>query len=341
MSPFNRFVWTDLSTFDMGKARADYGQFFGWHFAGASDYDFARLGARAAAAVFPMPSQLAKLNLPSFWMSYIHVEDLSATVDRARTHKGVIIEVEPEPFGETGRVALVRDPNGAGMTLYEGPNIFDSFAKDEAGSVMGRYYHVPELGRAEAFYQDLFGWTFHPLDAPEAPWPTFAIHHADGDALATAELVPESIRGRFRYWMPCFATTHSAEALETQGASHRIDLYDGRTMLSDRQGASFMISPASLAAQAAPAAPAAKPRPIPWPAVLGLLAIWFAVVFDIRLFWGLLFGLWTWFSLRSGQTGVFGQVSRQHHPSLFWGFIATWALLSLWMTIEGALQFFT
>lgn len=85
---FNQFVWTDLSTFDLDQARRDYAALFGWSFQGRDDYDFASVNQSLVAAMFRMPKRLADMTLPSFWMSYVNVEDIDAIVASARCIAG-------------------------------------------------------------------------------------------------------------------------------------------------------------------------------------------------------------------------------------------------------------
>lgn len=244
---FNRFIWTDLSTFDLRAARREYSALFGWNFTGDNSYDFASASSPGAvSAVFPMPEKLAKLGLPSFWMNYIHVADVDATVEKARQHESVIIEVKPEAFGESARIALIRDPAGAGFTIYEGPEITPDNA-GQPGAVARRFHHLPDVGLIRDFYSDLFGWRFEPADG--AAWPVYDILHEDGGHLASVEEVPETIRGKFRYWMPCFAVSsleQAAETLTANGGKLFADLggdaaTGSRLMAEDSQGASFML----------------------------------------------------------------------------------------------------
>jgi predicted enzyme related to lactoylglutathione lyase len=229
------FIWTDLSTYDMAAARSDYAQLFRWRFVGDEVYDFAMSGGRPVAAVFPMPDRLAQMDMPSFWMSYVRVDDLEQSVAQARKHENVIMEVPPQPFGEDAQVALVRDPSGAGLTMYEGPDIAPP--QGRIGEVVARYHHLQDVTEIEAFYSDLFGWTF--VHVKDDPWPVWDIRHADGTTVAQAEEVPEIIRGTFRYWMPCFRG--DAGRVDAIGGEVLTDLDDGRQMVRDRQGAHFML----------------------------------------------------------------------------------------------------
>ena len=238
--PQNHFVWTDLSTFDMNHARTDYAKLFGWRFWDDPAYDFATLGEEPVAAVFPMPAALAKINMPSFWMSYVAVVDVDVVVEKARAHDGAIIEVEPQAFGDDAIVALIRDPMGAGFTVYQGPEIGQSASG--VGRVMERYYHAPDINAVASFYKDLFGWTFQPMGTD--PWPTFVIADHYGAPVAVAEQIPDEIRGKFRYWMPCFGvadTSRATQTLQTQGGAVHWEIGDGRHLAADAQGAHFLF----------------------------------------------------------------------------------------------------
>lgn len=323
------FVWTDLSTFDMGQARKTYAALFGWQFGGDSTYDFAHDGQAPTAAVFPMPAPLVKINMPSFWMSYVQVQDLEKMVAKARRHEGVIIEVEPEPFGESSRIALVRDPSGAGFTMVEGNEFTPLTGPVQPGHVIRRYHHLPEISLIQAFYEDLFGWTFHKTS--DHPWPVFDIRHADGTLVAQAEEVPKHVRGKFRYWMPCFAVApdrflrHNFEVTNDMG--------DGRLMLSDPQGAALMVQTVETAQT--PSTANHSPSHIPWKAALGLICIWLAVFLELNLFWGVLFLLWSWPAIRTGRADFIEPVYRQKNPLLFWGVAGSWIGLSLWLIAEA------
>ncbi|MEQ8824747.1 MAG: VOC family protein [Filomicrobium sp.] len=234
------FVWNDLSTFEIDTARRDYASLFGWSFDGNGTYDFASLGSAHCAAIFPMPQRFIDIKMPSFWMSYVHVDDLDRTVADARKHEGAIVELAPYQFDETARIALIRDPSGAGFTLYEGPGI--ERAAGRLGTVSRIYHHSQDVRVIEPFYRDLFGWSFR--EQSPAPWPVFDIVHADGTLVAKAEEVPTEIRGKFCYWMPCFVTASTADAtekIESLGGKVFFEFADGRLLVADRQGAHFLI----------------------------------------------------------------------------------------------------
>ncbi|MEM6461228.1 MAG: VOC family protein [Pseudomonadota bacterium] len=337
---YGHFVWADLSTYDMAAARADYAALFSWRFHGDGSYDFAVIDRKEVAAIFPMPPQLAEIDMPSFWMSYVHVEDIEETVAKARSHDGAIIEVEPQAFHANGRIALIRDPSGAGFTVYQGPDITPPMGG--VGQVAGRYHHVPDITLIEGFYRDLFGWEFS--KASDSPWPTFDILHPDGTVVAQAEEVPESVRGKFRYWMPCFTVSSQEESLERLSSINGevvSELTGGRTLVAGRQGAHCMIRSAGSLDRprrsGGPSFVGVSSAPLAWKALTGLCCIWLAVFFDLQAFWGVLFLIWTWLALRAGRADFIEPVSRVGQPLMFWALIATWIVLSAWLIVPPLL----
>lgn len=234
------FIWTDLSTYDIDQAQTDYSTLFAWSYTSDGDYHYATRAGMEVAALFTMPDRFAAMEMPSFWMSYVQVASAALTVEQARRHPGAIIEVEPKSFGEGARIALIRDPSGAGFTVYDGPDIPQP--KRGPGTVVDRYHHVFDMARIKPFYQDLFGWSFQ--SGTDDPWQTFDAISRDGSRIATIEEVPETITGQFNYWMPCFELDRTLTVEKLVGqieGSYFAELSNGRHLVADRQGAHFML----------------------------------------------------------------------------------------------------
>jgi len=97
----SKFIWADLSTFDIQSAKRFYNQCFGWEYQALDDgYLSCLVQDSPTAGLYTMPEKFQGMGMPSFWMSYVHVDDLEKIVRLAD--------------------ALIRDPAGAGFTCYEG-----------------------------------------------------------------------------------------------------------------------------------------------------------------------------------------------------------------------------
>lgn len=217
------FVWADLSSYDTRKARTFYEKVFRWQ-----TYDMGKMAAepddrfgmadvsyyvatqddQPAAGIFDMPPFFQKIKMPSFWMSYLAVDDIEAVVARAKTIEGSIIDVEPTPFGD-GMMALIRDPLGAGFTCYDGPSIN---AKTD-GSIYGRMVWneliTSSIPAVSEFYQKVLGLSLIPDDSFSGK--RVKVLNPEGEEIAGIQEVDEALRSKKVYWVPFFSVDSFAE----------------------------------------------------------------------------------------------------------------------------------
>jgi predicted enzyme related to lactoylglutathione lyase len=155
------FCWTDLGTTDAASARAFYTHLFGWD---AEDlpagedgvYTMFRIDGRDVAALYEMGAQ-ERGQLPAHWSSYVSVEDVEAVAARTR-ELGAAVVAEPFDVLDSGRMAVLRDPAGAHLHLWEPGRHVGAGRVNEAGCMVWNELAAPDVGRAAAFYRDLLGW---------------------------------------------------------------------------------------------------------------------------------------------------------------------------------------
>ena len=233
----NDFTWCDLSTFDVDKARAFYERVFGWSYRDDAGYLTARAGRQPAAGLYLMPDVYRDMGLPSFWMSYIRVENLDEKADTA-VALGAIQEVPPTAFDSRSRFALVRDPSGAGFTLYEGPDL--AGRGSAPGRLLWNELQLDRLDTVAAFYEGLLGWQFtKDTDAPGR----YLVESA-GSPVASIQEIDPALKGRFNYWMVFFRVADLATATQEVQAAGGTISYSDRTyaLCADDQGAAFAVT---------------------------------------------------------------------------------------------------
>ncbi|MEM8875359.1 MAG: VOC family protein [Planctomycetota bacterium] len=238
------FVWADLSTHDQRSAERFYKQVFGWTFHDLGDgYRVGERDGLWTAGLYPMPDKFRKIGMPTFWMSYIRVPQLEPVVESAKAHGGKV-EVNPMPATGGGRVALIRDPAGAGFTCYEG----DELVSTNTATPGLRHRHVLHVSSLEAvaeFYNRLFDWTLRPHAHPGR----HDLVTPDDQIVAAVQVTPNELKGNFEYWGVYFAvddieqastqlTAAGAEIVETQSINGTPEL-----LAYDTQGAAFYITP--------------------------------------------------------------------------------------------------
>ncbi|MEM9207353.1 MAG: VOC family protein [Pseudomonadota bacterium] len=331
------FVWCDLSTLDQARAERFYNTVFGWDYTATaqpdgSPYSIASISRREAAGLFPMPEKFRAIGLPSFWMSYIQVDDIDDCITKAE-RRGAKVEVRPLDFGDGAKIALIRDPLGAGFTVYQGNGLSPRSDKALSGAACWNALYVSDLSAVEGFYATLFDWTIE-LDIHD---PTARIAWtAQGAVAASLHEVGEDIRGSFEFWGVHFAVHNlnaAKEAVTKSGGRIEYEGEDGRgpfTLARDPDEAAFFIRPAAGGVQIAEAASATR-----WKTIGALIALFAAMGLGQYWVWGLVFLMWTWPSLKSGEIFFVETISRGENPILYWLIFLSWVSMSLWVIATG------
>lgn len=305
------FVWADLSTFRNDVTEAFYTRVMGWRFADG----VAHAGGAPTGMLYTMPEKFQAIGMPSFWMSYIAVDDVAASVETAAARGGKV-ELGPVPY-EGGQIALIRDPLGAGFTVYEGPAI--KGATSAAGARMGHALFVSDGAAVAGFYEALFGWSFRPAEAGVQSVTLNGTH------LFHAHTIPDpAIRGKEEYWGVLFhaPTGNYLEALEKEGGSilAQLPLPEGdATLAADPDGAAFFILGG--------ASPAVARGPMPWRAWAGLILV-LALSFSQMVWpWAIFLAAWLADGLRHRRTYLFEDVSRESQPLTYWSIMGAYGVL--------------
>ena len=115
-------VWNELLTDDTNAATAFYCDVFGYT---VQVYEMptgpytafwaeGNVEGHAAAGMMAMPSDMA--GAPNHWGVYFAVDDVDAAVELATAHGAELI-LAPMDVAAAGRMAVIRDPQGAVLTL--------------------------------------------------------------------------------------------------------------------------------------------------------------------------------------------------------------------------------
>ena len=159
------FCWADLGTTEGAAAKAFYTALLGWD---AEDlaageegvYTMFRRGGRDVAALYEMDAD-ERGQLPPHWSSYVSVADVEAIAGRAR-ELGAAVVAEPFDVMDSGRMAVVRDPGGAHLHLWQPGRHIGAGCVNEPGCMVWNELAAPDVARAAGFYRDLLGWEAEP-----------------------------------------------------------------------------------------------------------------------------------------------------------------------------------
>ena len=234
-----KFVWHEHVSDDPKQAEDFYTQLFGWGTAvfKSGEADYTMISARGqnhggfATALEGAP--------PPHWLSHVAVENLEQTIAKAKSAGGSLA-AGPFEMSEVGGFAIIADPQGAYVSLYEpegeGGGAEGVFVWDELGT--------SDVDAAQRFYEQVFGWTTSDMGAEYGGYRIF--NRGDVGIAGLMTLPDESIPP---YWQPYIEVEDpnrtTAKAIELGGSAlmEPMDVPNvGRiAVLRDPQGATFGI----------------------------------------------------------------------------------------------------
>ncbi|MGH8993865.1 MAG: VOC family protein [Acidimicrobiia bacterium] len=244
--------WVDLATSDAEAAEAFYTALFGWTSEDqgeeAGHYRMLRKGGRDVAALYPMGPEQG----PPRWNTYVTVEDVDAAVDRVDPAGGTVIAA-PFDVLDVGRMAVISDPAGAVVALWESRGHLGAGLVNEPGALCWNELITGNRERASAFYAAVLGWSSRTSQMGPMTYTEFITgERTIAGMMEMAGVMPQ--------WNVYFAvedadvTITAATGLGASVLQPAMDLPDvGRfATLADPQGAAFSVVQLAAPATAGP-----------------------------------------------------------------------------------------
>jgi len=149
--------WADLITGDTDGARRFYAGVFGWsaddpnpEFGGYANF------VRDGSWIAGLMGNAHDPSAPVTWGLHLHVDDVEDALGRAKDH-GAEVVAPAMAVGELGTMALITDPGGAFVGLWQ-PGTHRGFAVvGEPGAPGWFELHTTAHAESVAFYRDVFG----------------------------------------------------------------------------------------------------------------------------------------------------------------------------------------
>lgn len=239
--------WIELSSSDVEASRAFYGALLGWtsddpnpEFGGY--VNFFHDGAQVAGCM----ANPAAETMPDSWLIYLASGDTKATADGA-VQRGAQVVVAPIDVMELGTMAVLLDPGGAGIGVWQ-PGTHKGFAGlGEVGGPTWFELLTREYDTSVEFYRDAFGWdTYTVSDDPEFRYTTFGEEDdARAGIMDAAGFLPEGVPSHWRVYFEVDDTDKALERTAALGGAVVEGAQDtpyGRVAkATDPTGAGFML----------------------------------------------------------------------------------------------------
>ena len=154
--------WIDTEQPDVEAATVFYGGIFGWTFedamppGGPGRYLIARLAGKDVCAIGGPGKNAAT------WRTYIAVDDADVAVDQL-VSAGATVRSAPVDAGEGGRGAVLTDPDGIELRLWQAKRRLGAQVVNQPGAWNFSDLHATDPRAAVAFYEKAFGWQIDDL----------------------------------------------------------------------------------------------------------------------------------------------------------------------------------
>ena len=247
--------WIDALLPDPDAAMAFYAGLFGWEPVGPGDmpgdppgrYFVARLRGRDVAGVGSQPA-----GVPASWNTYVHVASAGAAARAARDAGGTVV-AEPFDAPPAGRGAVLADPTGAVLCVWEPGDRRGAQVINEPGAWAMSNLGTTDPERAAAFYAAVFGWTTETFGEGDGAFTLFRVPGYVGgephqpvsrEVVATMGAAAEGAQWGVNFWERDVDAT-AAKAAELGGTvvSGPFDTPMARmAVIADPQGATFTVS---------------------------------------------------------------------------------------------------
>lgn len=247
--------WIDLMTSNPAKAKEFYTELFGWSYETGDEekyggYIMAFKDGKSVAGL--MQSNQDDAGYPDMWTTYLRVDDIDATV-AAATASGGVSFMPPMDVPEQGKMAMLGDPSGAAVGVWEFGGHTGFQAHETTGAAVWHELHSKNYDAAVKFYQDVFGWQTSVMsDTPEFRYTNLGEgENAKAGIMDASGYLPEQVPSNWQVYFQVDdvdATIATALALGATIINPAEDSPYGRIAgLSDPTGAMFklMSPPAS------------------------------------------------------------------------------------------------
>jgi predicted enzyme related to lactoylglutathione lyase len=165
--PPGTFCWIDLAATDTEGAKKFYAGLFGWRArdipVGPGVFTMLQLGGKEIASLYQLSEQHQAQGVPAHWMSYVAVTNADETAARVNSLRGRVL-VSPFDVPDLGRMALIQDPTGALLAVWQAGNHVGARLIKQPGTLTWTELITPDPAQAGQFYTQLFGWDIQTHD---------------------------------------------------------------------------------------------------------------------------------------------------------------------------------
>ena len=241
--------WIDTSQPDPVAAARFYGALFGWEIEdrmprdAPGHYFMASLDGAEVAGI----GSLANGGAP-VWSTYVAVDSADEAAGKAH-RAGAEVVLQPSDVVDAGRAAVLVDPLGAEVALWEARRHRGAARVNAPGTWNWSNLQTPDMQGAKDFYGDVFGWEFDDMSFGDADSvmvrrpgyaETLAEHDPEIRRRHAEAGAPDGFSDAIAFFMP------SADGCPRWSVTFAVDDADATADRAAKLGADVLASPVDI-----------------------------------------------------------------------------------------------
>jgi predicted enzyme related to lactoylglutathione lyase len=240
--PTSTFVWFEYVSNDAPKAQGFFGELFGWTKQNVpmsgGDYTMIAAGGKTVGGYLAPPPGVPP---QAHWLTHLQVASAQDTAAQVKRLGGKVMK-EPFKVGEHGTMAVVIDPQGGALALWQPAKAEPSPAPENGHFIWNELFSTDPVASV-AFYGAIGGFTDKAMEMPGMG--TYHVLESEGQPRAGVT----KMSGAPHAWLPYVqvaSTDATAEKAKRLGATLIVPPTDipnvGRfSIFADPQGATLGI----------------------------------------------------------------------------------------------------
>jgi predicted enzyme related to lactoylglutathione lyase len=237
-------IWVDMSSSDADASQRFYTGLFGWTADEPNtEYGGYRMMRYDGKAVVGLGPQMGPG--PVVWTTYVKVDDAADSAARAKAAGGSVM-VEPMDVGEQGKMAIIQDPTGGVIGVWQPGQMGGADLYNEPVSMSWNELNTRDVEGSKRFYSQVFGWEPRTSGEGDQQYTEWLVGGKSvGGMMNMTGRVPDAVPP---HWLTYFAvadcndTVDKAKSMGGQAMVPPMDIPQGRfSVLADPLGATFAV----------------------------------------------------------------------------------------------------
>jgi predicted enzyme related to lactoylglutathione lyase len=206
--------WLDLLTTDLAGAEQFYGKLFGWEakrqpVGEGRFYSMQYLKGKTVAAIIELSREQAMRGVIPGWYTYITVDDVDAVTARVQELGGQVVS-EPFDVFDNGRMSVIRDPEGALVSLWQAKQHIGAGLVNEPGTLIWNELVADDPEKLATFYGALLQIEMRPME----DMPDYKLFTVGGKGVAGIFQKGKKLRELPSHWSVYFDVADTDRIIE-------------------------------------------------------------------------------------------------------------------------------